>query len=324
MRKYLFLFLAMMILCPTGIVAQDDSNALDYLPPSFFISGWEATGNELLLHPEEAAFIISADLDLLLEYDMLWYATETYEMGEDEMTIELYEFSSASGAFGYYSMSWFEPADTETVSIEHPYDMPPAPTFDTVRRASDGQSEWLEGYQDRFYFRIYVVEEELNQSGMRAGIYLLGHLPGTPLPAGIISALPPDDLVRGTEAYIAGPIGLGRVIQTHGDDLLGFENFEVEAASGEYRLGGGKYCTLIVAEYADFETCEAASAELLDYMLNSRDWEGILLEPVEGINPRGFGNDTYMAFWTEGIHLYMIWDAEDASELQDALELLSG
>ncbi len=299
--------------------SQDDLNALDYIPPGYFLGGWQATGNELLSYPVNMGYLLSDDLPLLYEFDCIWYATETYESGNDQMIIEIFEFPSASDVFGFYSLSYIEPPEPDAIVVMPNYQMPPPPQIDTVRHVTRGGTEWMEGYQDRFYFRITVQEEFLNQTGLHAGIYMLSNLPGQAIPANMVGILPGSDRIHGTERYIRGPVGLDLLIDTGGYDILGFDQYDYRGVVGQYRLGGGEYYLLFIAEYEDADTADAVADRLQGYF-QDRDWETVMLGAMsDGTHPRGFSNEKHIAFWSVGDKLALLWDLSGLEELQSAL-----
>ncbi len=315
------MFIIMIVYPVAALADEDEKNALDYLPSSNFISGWEATGNEFIARPVRAGYLIADDIPLLMEFDCLWYATETYSLGNDEMTIEIFEFSSGSDAFGYYTLSYLNTGyvhPDDAVEVK-PYDPPPFAEIDTLRHNVFMGIEKFEAYKDRFYFRISVTEENLPQSGIRAGLYLLARLPGTASPSNMIGILPVDNLVRGTERYIRGPVGLGYILGAQEDDLFGFDEYEWKAVAGEYRLGGGEYYLRIIAEYEDYETCNAVESQLIDYFQDN-GWETVIYAcPLSSIRPIAFRDDFYIAFWSSGTNLTLIWDLTDMEALDSAV-----
>ncbi len=299
------------------VAGEDELNALDYIPPSRFVGAWTATGNEVLLRPREAGYLLGDNLPLLLEYEPVWFASEIYALGEDEMTVEIFQFPSATDAFGFYSVSNVAFADLNPApSVVHkPYDPPPSTQLETIRLIGD---EFMEGHQDRFYFRIHTVESELALSGLRAALYLVNALPGSSVPARV-AMLPGDSLVRGSERYIRGPEGLDLLTQWTGEDFLGFDDYTWEAAAGQIRLGSGEYYLLIIAEYEDADICRIAG-DRLQRCFEEERWETVIVSPMRsGIHPRAFSDETYSSFWTEGKHLHLLWDLSSRSKLTSAI-----
>jgi len=321
MKNFIFLMAIALILAP-GANAQDDSNALDYLPPAQFLPGWEKSGNEFVSRANGAGFMVGDILPLLLEYNLQWYATDTYYKGPDEMRIEIFEFPSASDAFGFYSVSYITEPDPDEIYVEKPYAIPPLSTMDSIRRISGPERDILEGYQDRFYFRIDISEELLDVNGVRAGMYLMGELPGIANPADLVGVLPGDNRVHGTERYIRGPLGLNRLIDANGLDLLGFDTCDYKAVGAMYRLGAGEYFFLLITEYDDQDVSEAIVSELTGYFQDDEDWQTVMLPPLSsGIHPRGFTDEISSVFWSDGSNVWLLWDLTDMEAVQDAMEL---
>jgi len=302
--------------------AQDDElNALDYMPPSQFITGWAANGDEVIARPLNAAWLLGDDLELLLEFDLQWYATETYLQGLDEMVIEIFQFNSSSDAFGFYNLSYIEPPDQDAVEVIPPYGSPPAANIETIRRVTYGDEEFIEAYQDKFYFRIRSKEEYLNQSGIQAALWIIGRLPGFATQAGFLGILPYESRVVGTERYILGPVGLEKIMPTYGDDIFGNFEFPWSAAAAEYRAGGGEYYLLIGVEFDDSDTASAMRGSLMDYYSRGAGYEPLRLRPfASGTIPYGYHNENYIAIWSEGKNLWLIWDATDLDALLTAID----
>lgn len=296
---------------------QDENNAFDYLPESNFLGGWFATDNAILLHPSEAAYLVGSDYQLLREYNLVWYATETYSNFNDELTIELFEFDSGNDAYGFYSLSPIPYAETdpETGLVEDPYGVPPPTKIDTIRLIG---TEFLEGHKGRFYFRIR--QPDYPETLIQAGTYLLMNLPGTAMPSDMVSILPADDRVMGTEKYFKGPIALDLLLQWNEDDVLGFDEYEWEAVAAEYRLGGGEYYLLVIARYDDTDTPTAISRRLLSYF-QDYDFETIIAPPTSGgHHPRAFKNDFVIAFWPDGDKIWLFWDLTNEQALFTAIQ----
>jgi hypothetical protein len=318
--RYFFFLLIPVFLSMGGIstIAQDEANALDYLPPSQFISGWVASGNEVFDHPDDLEWLLGDGLQLLLEYEPVWFATETYNRIDDEMVVELYQFQTSGDAFGFYSLSnaAFKEFVPDPYEVEKPYDPPPASQLGTVRIIS---KEFVEGYQDKFYFRIRTKEEELYDSGTRAALYLQMHLPGTSVPAAITGILPADGLVGGSERYVRGAAGLDYLAEWNAYDFLGFDEYDWKAVAGEYRVSGGKVFLLIIGEYEDDDTARIAGDRLQDYFQDS-DWETVIVgSPDDSIHPRAFLGLTYAAFWVKDNHLWLLWDLDTPTDLNNAI-----
>jgi hypothetical protein len=325
-RSIIFALITTILLLPVASLAQDDQderNALDYIPPSQFVAGWQAEGEEILAHPEQAGWLVGDDVYLLAEYDCVWVATENYSRGEDTMTVIIYEFPSASDAYGFYSVSYIEPPDPEEIEVHPAYHTAPPAEIETIRRVTYNDTEYLEAYQDRFYLRIIVAEDELNQSGLRAALAILGTLPGNAVPADMISILPGNNLIRGTERYIRGPVGLARIVGDYGYELFDFTTWDIKIAVGEYRAGESDYYLAVYAEFEDSDAAEESVLEMQD-LFDDLGWETVIFAPLEsGIHPRVFMdemNDMYAAFWQTGEHVVLLWDISDPEVLAAALE----
>jgi len=319
-RSILFIIL---ILIPISTILQaqeEDSNALDFIPPSQFVSGWIAESDEILARPEDAGWLVGEDAWLLEEYECKWIASENYTRGDDQMSVEIYEFPSASDAFGFYSVSYIEPPDPEEIEVSAPYHSPPPAEIETIRQVTYDETQYLEAYKDRFYFRVIVSEDEFYQAGIRAALAVLSTLPGTAIPADMVSILPGDDLIRGTERYIRGPVGLSRVMGETGYDLFDFNTWDIKIAAGEYRAGESDFYFAVYAKFDESDGAETTALEMQDFFQDT-DWETVMVGPLScGIHPRVFQDEIYTAFWPNGESLVLLWDITDGEALSAALE----
>jgi len=324
MRKIfpVFLLIALSFL-PNPARAQDEgANALDFLPPDHFKAGWVASGNEIFTDLAGAAFLLKNDIPLLKEFKLKWFATETYTDYEGGITIEIYQFPSASDAFGYYALSpipHIKPSISPDIVVK-PYDLPPPADVDSLRLISN---EFIEGFKDKFYIRIKAENEDTRADLMDIATYVLGSLPGMAVKADIVSVLPKDGLVMGTERYIKGPVGLNLLLSdlSIGEDPFGFDSYSPEAAAGEYRLGGGEYFLLVVFKYKDSDSCTAV-ANALQGFFSDMDWQTLIVPPMKsGYHPRAFSKESVSAFWPAGNNLWFCYDLSNAEKLTLALEL---
>ena len=317
MLKKIIPFILLLLLVAFPAMSDDEKNALDYLPTGHLFEGWVATDNALLLHPREAAYLLGSDYQLLLEYDPVWYANEIYSNFGDEMTIEIFEFESQNDAYGFYSLSPIPYTDLEPSPgvVVEPYGAPPPTKIESLRQLG---TDFMEGFKGRFYFRIY--QPDLPETLTSVGTWLLAELPGSTLQSEMVGILPLDERVMGTERYFRGPVGLDLLLSWTGEDVLGFNEYDWKAVGAEYRLGGGEYYLLIIAEYEDSDTASLASTRLLDYFQDS-DFETIIAPATpDGHHPRAFQDDFCIAFWPDGDKLWFLWDLTDTDELMSALQ----
>jgi hypothetical protein len=306
------------ILVPGAAWSQDDSNALDYLPSSQQISGWEPLGNEELMHGSSIEWLFPEEYPLMMEFDLAWYASETYSNFQNEMTIEIFEFPTTSDAFGFYALSHIKYADIDPVTgiTVKPYGSPPPSVIDTIRTID---SSYLEGYKDRFYFRLRIDDDTVDSTLIQVAVKLQGNLPNYPVQADMIGLLPRRDLVNGTERYVRGAYGLDLLLDWDGYDIFGYNEYDWKAVCGEYRLGSGEYFLLLIARYDDSDTAAIAADRLQD-RFSEKSWNTLIVPPLEnGVHPRGFIDDTIAAFWNDGDKLWLCWDLTNQNALNAAM-----
>lgn len=318
-----FPLMSLILTVGTDAIASTEKNALDYLPPSRFLGSWQATGNELVSSGRDVQWLLPDDYDLLQEFGLVMYATEIYSNSNKEMTIEIFEFPSASDAFGFYALSsigyssaYIDDSQGVRVTVK-PYSAPPAAEVDTIRII---ENKFLEGYKDKFYYRLRIEQDTISQELMKVAVYIQGTLPGSAMKADLVASLPKSGLVFGTERYLRGVVGLNLLMDWNYEDILGFGEREWKAVAGEYRLGGGEYYLLIVAEYSDNDSAKI-SADQLQVYFQRQGWEPVVTPPLSnGGKPRAFLNKTGAAFWATGKKLFLIWDTSSLTSLQSALK----
>ena len=135
----------------------------------------------------------------------------------------------------------------------------------------------------------------------------------------MISNLPSTNLVFGTEKYLRGPVGLGRLTGLGDKDIMGLGDSSAKAVAGEYRVGSGQYYLLVIAEYKDANTANAAQDKLMQYF-QDQQWQTVMMQPMaKGQHPRGFSQKKFTAFWVSGSQLYWIWDCDSQAQLNAAM-----
>jgi len=318
MTKILLPLFLICLIFSASPARSEDKNALDYLPPDNFISGWEATGNEVFSHVGELGYLLGDDVDLLTEFNAIWYASETYSDFEKRLVIEIYEFDNVAGAYGYYQLAnvnYIPEPTTPGVEVVR-YGLPPQPQFDTIRTVG---TSFLEGWKDRFYFRVRSEDSELPDQFLNVAIFLLGSLPGNAIPPDIIGILPRNDLVIGTERYVRGPVGLEILLDSVRGDIFGVNERTWEAAAGEYRLGGGEYYLLVGVKYDENGAADSAVESMQEHFQND-GWQTVIVPAMSsGAHPRAFQKDFCMAFWSHDNKLWLVWDVSSQEKLLDAL-----
>lgn len=305
------------------ITASDNpKNALDYIPPDNFIGGWEANGDPIFVKPEKAGHFVSEPVEILKEFNAVWFASQLYSNYDSEMTIEIYEFATQSDAYGFYQIAPIlntAPPLSEGIKFK-PYAPPPKCEIDTIRFIAN---RYLEAFKGRFYFRVKSDPEKGLAPLIDIGLYMLASLPGSSVQADMLSYLPLKNLVRGSERYIKGPAALNLLLGLTDEDIFKIKENDACAVAGEYRLGGGEYYLLVIFKYKDFETTSSVADSLQKYF-QEKKWKTEIIPPIKkGLNPRAFSNKTYIAFWPNNDLIYFIWDTSNREQLLKALKQFS-
>jgi hypothetical protein len=318
MRTFLLISLLIFIpLLSSPASAADEKNALDFLPGDNFVSGWITTGNEVMASPRTMGSEFK-DNELLLEYNPQWYASETYSKSDKHMTIEIYQFANTSDAWGYYQLSNIpvtnlKPSAGLTIA---PYAVVPATIFDTIRKINN---DYLDGYKDRFYFKLETDNGDDPSELLDIAIFMLALFPGEANPASMISLLPDRNISGGTERYIRGPAGFSTLTGFSVDKIPAFKE-EWSGVAAEYRITGGVYYLLSIIEFEDSTHASTAVDNLQTYF-QDKNWDTVIVPAMKnGTHPRAFSDKSFIAFWSDGKHLWLISDADNQNNLMSALK----
>jgi hypothetical protein len=316
MRTLLLISLLIFIPLVSNPAIAADKNALDYLPSDNFLFGWVATGDENMASPRTIGSMFKSD-PLLLEYNPQYYASETYSNSTEQMTIEIYEFDNSSDAWGYYQLNNIPLTDLKPsagITIA-PYSVAPATIFDTIHKINN---DFLDGYKDRFYFRLKRESGDDPSTLLDIGIYMLGHFPGDTNPATMVSLLPDSNISGGTERYIHGPIGFGILTGLTVDKIPTFKD-KWTAVAAQYRITSGVYYLLSIIEFENSAKATNAVEELQEYF-QDQHWDTVMVPTMKnGAHPRGFSDKSFTAFWSDGSHVWMISDAKSQDRLLNAI-----
>lgn len=191
------------------------TTAAKQMLPEKLSGDWRALGSARTLNAE--ASLLSPDVDVYAEYELLTGAVRNYTDGKSKLTVEIFETRFASGAYGLFTFNR---------GIKTP-----------------NQHEF---YQGRYFIRITndVGSAFANNFIVEAIKSVIppddGELPVLP------SHLPEQSKIVGTERYLVGPVALARLANF--SDLKNVVDFTggAEAVTADYQNGSGTMSLLIV------------------------------------------------------------------------------
>lgn len=201
------------------------NNAEDIILPARLGESWRAVSPAQSLNSNQ--WIVLPDADVYTEYGLRKLTTRIYSDGKSRVTIEVFEMTFASGAFGLF-------------------------TFNHASLAPN---------REEFFLGRYLVSLAGDRSDRPADPLLIddlkkklanesGELPVLP------SHLPEQNKIAETVKYLVGPKALAQLKDfSHLKEIIDFTG-GVEVATAEYQNGGGKM-NLIIVEY---QTPQSATA----------------------------------------------------------------
>ena len=276
----LFLALCLGAVVPGGW--EGGMEMADFVPAS--VGEWLAEG-EGEYFPDEAIFTyMNGAGEVYRSYSFRTLFVRTFAKADREpITVELFDMGSPADAFGIFSRN----RRGEDVG---------------VGQGSEYDSGYLLFWRGRYFVAVYALEADDETKGVvfelgRAIAEAIGE--DGPLPA-MLSLLPADELVPGSERYFHLHTCLNHHYYLSDDNLLGLAP-DTEAAIGEYGPKGGRFRLLLV-HYPAADRAEAALARLNEeYLPAGGNGEPVAIE-----------DGSWAAARTSGELLALVLDAPDA------------
>ena len=187
---------------------QNDPAAVEVdLPTSLDGTNWKATGPVKTLSGDQLRAL--PDSEILAEYGLSRLHVRHYADGKLKLVAESFEFIYPSRAFGYWTSSRREIGNNRRELVSGRY-------LISLIKADGSEVSWPQ------------LENAFSQAFAKANISRLSPL---------VSHLPEENKIAGTERYIVGPVGLAKARGL--GDLAKVIDFSdgAEAAVAEYANG---------------------------------------------------------------------------------------
>ena len=237
-----------------------------YVPPAAELGDWSVKDGSQAYEGDDLFLYIDGGAEIYREYGFSRVLIQDYWRGEDSISLEIFEMSDPSAAFGIFSFKRGpngKPADVGTGSS-------------------------LEGYYLNFWkgrFLVTVTGMNTSESTVRAILAAAravdSRLEGTAgLPA-VVGALPQEGLVPSSLKYLKGPLALRNVYPFFAANVFAFE----DGIKGDYADGHSLYVLTYASPAAAREAlgrAEAAFREGEKYRGLTRDRHSLRVEDEDG------------------------------------------
>lgn len=232
---------SMLFLQPLVLTGQS-GDLENFLPGPALTGPWIPDGSPKMYRGADLFEYINGGAEIFHEYGFIRLIAQNYILGEQSVTIEVYEMEHPKAAFGIYSVQ----RDPEM------------PALDAGDRGTNAEN-MVSFCQDRFYALIHTgapdgaageilarmahdVSQRINRHSQ------LPDLAGT---------LPRRYLVPGSEGYVGGLLGLNTQLYLGNSNILGLNGRTVEGVFAQYRTAGNE-AELLVIRYPDSDAADAA------------------------------------------------------------------
>jgi hypothetical protein len=245
MRKRLtWLIVAVMIaLSGCGAPADKGPAPEDLLPASGAVAGWERSGEMGVYVPDDLFDYMDGQAELFFVYGFERLAVQEYQRGDEgPIIVEVYQVASPADAYGLFSF----------YATGQPMDLGAGGSAEPGRLVSF--------WQGRFYARVFAYGEAEQESlSALARQVAVGMPEGGRLPE-LVTRLPQENLVPGSARFFHQKLSLDNLLWLGEENILNLSE-QTDAALAVYAYGDAQG-QLLVVEYADATTAEAAHAAL--------------------------------------------------------------
>ena len=243
-KRLAWVIVAMMIaLGGCGAPVGEGPAPEDLLPASGAVAGWERSGEAKVYVPDNLFDYMDGQAELFFVYHFEKLAVQEYQRGQEgPIIVEVYQVASPAGAYGLFSF----------YATGQPMDLGAGGAVEPGRLISF--------WQGCFYARVFAYGEAEQESlsalarQVAAGIPEEGALPE------LVTRLPQENLVPGSARFFHQKLSLDNLIWLGEENILNLSE-QTDAVLAAYNYGDTQ-AQLLVVEYADAATAEAAHAAL--------------------------------------------------------------
>jgi hypothetical protein len=222
------------------------SSEADLALPEAPGDGWTKAGKELRFTGQRLYDHINGGAELYHELGFERLRVQSYQKGEEEITLEIYEMETPESALGIYlqqsaGSTPVEGVDARNTGSKYQLSVVKGDVFFQVNSFS-GAEEFLPTMASLAQQVVVALPDEETGDTWRL--------------------LPKEGLIAGSERLIRGQFGLQPIFTFGQGDILQLGG-RVFGVVGDYRIDGETTFTRIVVEYPSEELAEKAYAHLL-------------------------------------------------------------
>jgi hypothetical protein len=215
----------------------------DLLPTSGAVAGWERSSEAEVYGPDNLFDYMDGQAELFFVYGFEKLAVQEYQRGDEgPIIVEVYQVASPADAYGLFSF----------YATGQPMDLGAGGAVEPGRLISF--------WQGRFYARVFAYGEAEQESLSALARQVVAGMPeGGTLPE-LVTRLPQENLVPRSARFFHQKLSLDNLIWLGDENILDLSE-QTDAALAVYTYGNTQ-AQLLVVEYADATTAEAAHAAL--------------------------------------------------------------
>ncbi len=236
----LWLKLTVLILLPI-LISTTNLPGQFKLPEGNFEAGWEIAGAPLVFHQNDLYGYINGGAELFHEFGFEKLIVQSYHHHGEELTLEVYQMENPTAALGIYLMK----CGTET----------PLAGIDARHTGSRLQATIV---KNNLFIQInnFSGAAHLLPVMTKLGTVLLDSTAPAETPT-ILTLLPAEQLIKGSERIFRGPYGLEPVF-TFGNGDVFQQDGKIFAVLGKYQLNDTTAITKIFIPYPDENSAKIA------------------------------------------------------------------
>jgi hypothetical protein len=271
----------------TLLFAQEKTSIIPVVPAA----NWRLVDSQPL--PVSAVKGYGGDPSVEVEYGVRALELRTYEMGKTQMQVVVEETPDATSAYGLLTF----------------YQTPAMTPEKDIQLAVGDANTTLMAHGRNFIRFLRGKDSSLSESDYHALLdFVGGSRPSPTALRNLPSAMPPHDLIPGSEKYLLGLEAAKRVLPSFRTDLIGFEQ-GAEVQLGQYRTTKGP-STLLLISYPNPQIARLRFGALRSLL---------------GLNQDRGENSVYGR--REGSYVFLVLNAENpggASALMDQFQVTRG
>ena len=214
-------------------------------PPDNIVRGWQKTGEERYFSKETLFNYINGGAEIFLEFGFRNLTIQAYKKGKNELSLNVYQMENADAALGIYLNRCGKETALPKIQARnsyHPY-----------------QLTLVKG---RYFIQIDNFSgDRKNRPVMeKMARFLTGQIKIKEEPR-VLSILPVENMIPGSEMIIRGPYALQSVYTFGKGDILQLEG-NIFAAAADYNNGWGYVFTRLFISYPSAQKAQQAFINL--------------------------------------------------------------